>query len=57
MDPLIITATPNICWLSPDVPYPHTVADIATEVVDLAHKLGREIASAEETRKILSRGE
>jgi 3-keto-5-aminohexanoate cleavage enzyme len=31
VDPLIITATPNICWLSPDVPYPHTVAGIATE--------------------------
>jgi 3-keto-5-aminohexanoate cleavage enzyme len=31
MDPLIITATPNICWLKPDVPYPHTVEEIVTE--------------------------
>lgn len=32
MDPLIITATPNICWLNPDeVPYPRTVEAIATE--------------------------
>ena len=32
MDPLIITATPNICWLNPDaVPYPRTVAEIAAE--------------------------
>ena len=29
MDPLIITATPNICWLAPDLPYPRTVEDIA----------------------------
>ncbi|GAC1348298.1 MAG: 3-keto-5-aminohexanoate cleavage protein [Ktedonobacteraceae bacterium] len=31
MNPLIITATPNICWLSPAVPYPRTVEDIAAE--------------------------
>jgi 3-keto-5-aminohexanoate cleavage enzyme len=32
MDPLIITATPNICWLNPDaVPYPHTVDEIVAE--------------------------
>jgi len=31
MDPLIITATPNSCWLSPDLPYPRTVEDIAAE--------------------------
>ena len=31
MDPLIITATPNICWLSPDVPYPRAVEEIAAE--------------------------
>jgi 3-keto-5-aminohexanoate cleavage enzyme len=31
VDPLIITATPNICWLSPDVPYPHTVEEIVAE--------------------------
>jgi 3-keto-5-aminohexanoate cleavage enzyme len=31
VNPLIITATPNICWLQPDVPYPRTVEEIATE--------------------------
>ena len=31
MNPLIITATPNICWLSPGVPYPRTVEEIADE--------------------------
>ena len=31
MDPLIITATPNICWLEPDIPYPHTVDEIVEE--------------------------
>ena len=31
MEPLIITATPNICWLSPDVPYPHTIPEIVAE--------------------------
>lgn len=32
MQPLIITATPNICWLNPDaVPYPQTVAEIVAE--------------------------
>ncbi len=31
MNPLIITATPNICWLAPDVPYPRAVVDIAAE--------------------------
>ncbi len=31
MDPLIITATPNICWLAPDIPYPRTVEAIAAE--------------------------
>jgi 3-keto-5-aminohexanoate cleavage enzyme len=31
MDPLIITATPNICWLQPDVPYPQTLAEIVAE--------------------------
>jgi len=29
--PLIVTATPNICWLRPDVPYPGTPAEMATE--------------------------
>ena len=31
MHPLIITATPNICWLKPDVPYPRSVTEIVTE--------------------------
>jgi 3-keto-5-aminohexanoate cleavage enzyme len=31
MQPLIITATPNICWLKPDVPYPETVEEIREE--------------------------
>jgi len=31
MNPLIITATPNICWLAPDVPYPRAAVDIAAE--------------------------
>ncbi len=29
--PLIITATPNICWLQPDVPYPATAEAMAEE--------------------------
>lgn len=32
MDPLVITATPNICWLEPDdVPYPQTADAMAEE--------------------------
>lgn len=31
--PLIITATPNICWLEPDVPYPTTAPEVAAEAV------------------------
>ena len=31
MEPLIIIATPNICWLNPDVDYPRTPAAIAEE--------------------------
>ena len=31
MNPLIITATPNICWLQPDVVYPRSVEEIAAE--------------------------
>lgn len=31
MQPLIITATPNICWLQPDVPYPQTLEEIVAE--------------------------
>jgi 3-keto-5-aminohexanoate cleavage enzyme len=29
--PLIITATPNICWLEPDVPHPRTVEEMVAE--------------------------
>src|ERR1035441_4820044 len=29
--PLIVTATPNICWLQPDVPYPQTMEEIILE--------------------------
>jgi 3-keto-5-aminohexanoate cleavage enzyme len=31
MDPLVITATPNISWLHPQVPYPRTPETIAEE--------------------------
>lgn len=31
MKPLIIIATPNICWLTPSVPYPRTATEIAQE--------------------------
>ncbi len=31
MDPLIITATPNICWLQPGVEYPGTTEEIVEE--------------------------
>ncbi len=31
MDPLIITATANICWLNPEVPYPRSPEEIADE--------------------------
>lgn len=31
--PLVITATPNICWLHPDVPYPVTPEELAAEAV------------------------
>jgi 3-keto-5-aminohexanoate cleavage enzyme len=31
MNPLIIIATPNICWLNPDVKYPRTPVAIAEE--------------------------
>lgn len=29
--PLVITATPNVCWLHPEVPYPKTPAERAAE--------------------------
>jgi len=29
--PLIVTATPNICWLEPEVPYPQTVEEMVAE--------------------------
>jgi 3-keto-5-aminohexanoate cleavage enzyme len=31
MDPLVITATPNICWLHPEVEYPRTTGEIVEE--------------------------
>lgn len=31
MDPLMITATPNICWLHPGIDYPRTAEDFAAE--------------------------
>jgi 3-keto-5-aminohexanoate cleavage enzyme len=31
MDPLVITATPNTCWLHPEVQYPRTPEEIALE--------------------------
>lgn len=31
MDPLIIVATPNTCWLKPEVPFPKTPDEIAGE--------------------------
>lgn len=31
MEPLIIIATPNICWLKPEVEYPQTSEAIAEE--------------------------
>lgn len=31
MNPLIIVATPNICWLEPEVDYPKTAPEIAEE--------------------------
>jgi 3-keto-5-aminohexanoate cleavage enzyme len=33
MDPLIITATPNVCWLQPHVDYPRTPQAMAEEAV------------------------
>lgn len=32
-NPLVITATPNICWLNPDVAYPKTAPEIIEETV------------------------
>ncbi|MFN8037109.1 MAG: 3-keto-5-aminohexanoate cleavage protein [Acidimicrobiia bacterium] len=31
MDPLVITATPNISWLHPEIPYPRTPDEFAAE--------------------------
>jgi 3-keto-5-aminohexanoate cleavage enzyme len=33
MQPLIITATPNVCWLKPDVDYPKMVDEIVAEAI------------------------
>jgi 3-keto-5-aminohexanoate cleavage enzyme len=42
MDPLIITTTPNICWLVPEVPYPRTAEEIITEA-ELCERAGASI--------------
>jgi 3-keto-5-aminohexanoate cleavage enzyme len=42
MQPLIIIATPNICWLNPDVDYPRTPKAIAEEA-RLCHENGATI--------------
>jgi 3-keto-5-aminohexanoate cleavage enzyme len=42
MDPLVIIATPNICWLNPNVEYPHKPSDIAEEA-ELCYKNGATI--------------
>src|SRR5438105_8388611 len=31
MPPLVVTATPNICWLHPEIEYPRTPAEMAAE--------------------------
>jgi hypothetical protein len=49
------------CADTKDYPYINSQVaathELVAEVVDLTHKLGQEIASAEETRKILGIGE
>jgi 3-keto-5-aminohexanoate cleavage enzyme len=40
--PVIITATPNICWMKPDVQYPQTTEEIAEEA-RLCRKAGAAI--------------
>ena len=42
MEPLIIVATPNICWLKPGVPYPKNAVEIAEETV-LCQKAGASV--------------
>ncbi len=42
MEPLVITATPNICWLEPEVRYPRTTAAMAREAV-LCRKAGASV--------------
>jgi 3-keto-5-aminohexanoate cleavage enzyme len=31
MEPLVITATPNNCWLHPEIPYPRTIDEVVEE--------------------------
>jgi len=45
MKPLIIVATPNICWLTPSVPYPRTAGEIAEEA-RLCRELGASVLHA-----------
>lgn len=42
MEPLVITATPNICWLEPGVRYPLTTAAMAREAA-LCRKAGASV--------------
>jgi 3-keto-5-aminohexanoate cleavage enzyme len=42
MDPLVIIATPNVCWLKPEVYFPKTPVDIAEEA-QLCYKNGATI--------------
>ena len=42
MNPLMITATPNICWLDPSVDYPRTSADLVSEA-QLCERAGAQI--------------
>src|SRR5258708_39258739 len=42
MEPLVITATPNICWLEPEVRYPRTTSAMAREAV-LCRKAGASV--------------
>ncbi len=37
MEPLIVTATPNICWLNPSVPYPRDAEAMIEELKQCEH--------------------
>lgn len=42
MDPLVITATPNVCWLQPEVPFPRSPGEMAEEA-SLCERAGASI--------------